>query len=124
MQYQSPGGADNLSAPVSAAWNDMIRRNYEAILSGQVEQHGGAQPLFSMDPSALQTPSAASVTWPGSPAEPEFCRSKVVARELSDWGPRGRHAVQNEYCEYAVLFQADGSGKMRPKRVEISTELR
>src|SRR5205823_5114512 len=37
---------------------------------------------------------------------------------------RGRHDVQNEYCDYAVIQGRDSSGKMRRKRVQISTELR
>jgi hypothetical protein len=117
MKYRSPGDADQLSAPLLAAWNDEIARNY-ANLS---EYHSR---FFSLDPANIIDGDDISVAWFGDPAEPAFCFDEEVARKLSDWGLRGRHELQNEYCEYHVTYATDTTGKQRPKRVEFSTELR
>ena len=44
--------------------------------------------------------------------------------KLSDWGNKGRHSLHNEYAEYAIIRKTDSNGKLRPKRVQITTELR
>jgi hypothetical protein len=36
---------------------------------------------------------------------------------------RGRHEVQDEYCEFAVVSRSGPNGTLRPKRVQITTEL-
>ncbi|MBL9022433.1 MAG: hypothetical protein JNL21_09535 [Myxococcales bacterium] len=64
------------------------------------------------------------VRWSCAPAEPESCFGTSVARALSDWGWRGRQELHNEYAEYSVIYRFDSAGRRRPKRVEITTELR
>lgn len=124
MKYSSPGTADQLSQSLSDAWNAEIQRNYQNILKGQLNDHNNRSPDFSIDPTSVGHTSSARITWFGSPAEPEFCQNKTVAQELSDWGSQGRHGVQNEYCEYAVIWRTDTKANLRPKRVEVTTELR
>jgi hypothetical protein len=83
--------------------------------------------FFSIDVDGFVDPAIVdSVSWAGDPAEPGHCAAVDAAtvKALSDWGFEGRHALQNEYCEYAVVQGTDASGKLRPKRVQITTELR
>jgi hypothetical protein len=118
MPYAVPGRADQLSASLVKAWNDTIRSHFDRL----APQHGSR--FFAPDPAAVGAPVPAQVTWFGDPAEPAFCLGGVVARELSDWGLDGRHELHNEYCEYRTLERPDATGRLRPKRVEVTTELR
>jgi hypothetical protein len=119
MSYDSPGFADKLSNNLSIKWNKVIQEEYDRLKVS----HGSR--FFSIDPQALSSnPSPAAVQWFADPAEPNFCIGKDAARKLSDWGVRGRQELQNEYCEYRIIEQVDPSGRMRPKRVQVTTELR
>jgi hypothetical protein len=119
MSYGVPGLADSVSSDVLRAWNQMI----EQMFADQAQNFGSR--FMVLDPASItggiETDAA---KWPGSPAEPEFCRDVDVARKLADWGVRGRQALHNEYLEYHVTMRMDAEGKLRPKRVEITTELR
>ena len=115
--YDIPGRADRLDGELVVAWNTEIQRNYDAL-----ERFHSR--FFSLDPTTLRDTVTAPITWFGDAAEPNFCLGQDVARQLFDWGPRGRHGVQNEYCEYAITYRADSTGVQRPKRVTITTELR
>ena len=117
MAFDSPGRADPLSAALLQAWNKTIATEYER----QRPQWGSR--FFALDPATLTSPTPATVKWFGDPAEPVFCRSLEVAQRLADWAPKGRRVLHNEYCEYAVVYGSDG-GRPRPKRVEVTTELR
>jgi len=119
--YNTPGLADDLGPELLARWNQEIQRQYQVILQGN---HSLESRFFSLDWNLIEMPTTAEIDWFGNPAEPEFCLSRMVAKQLSDWGAQGRHGVQNEYCEYAVVKALDSAGKLRPKRVQISTELR
>ncbi|SFU78013.1 hypothetical protein [Pseudoduganella namucuonensis] len=116
MHFTSPGNADNLPPSLLQRWNDTIKRKY----AGQGGLHSK---FFVLDPQLIQAGDT-PVSWPGDPAEPAFCMSEAVARVLSDWGVRGRHALHNEYCEYRVIDGVDAAGNLRPKRVQVTTELR
>ena len=118
--YNTPGFADDLGSDLLTKWNEEIQREYQLILTNPDLNSR----FFTIDWSSIATPNGADIGWFGNPAEPEFCLSRWVAQQPSDWGARGRHGVQNEYCEYAVLQARDSAGKLRPKRVQISTELR
>jgi len=118
--YSTPGFADDLDANLLARWNQEIERQYRQL----DDDPNYRSRFFTIDWQTIATPTEAEISWFGNPAEPEFCLSRLVAKQLSDWGPRGRHAVQNEYCEYALIKSMDSSGKLRPKRLQISTELR
>ena len=119
MAYDVPGRADQASAVVVEQWNALIGRTYESLATELGSR------FITADPYSITDPARAVVKWFGDPAEPAFCLgSRDWARRLSDWGARGRHLVQNEYCEFAVVTRPDGEGNMRPKRVQITTELR
>jgi hypothetical protein len=118
MPYDNPGFADQLSNNLAAKWNEIIQQEYDRLKV----QHGSR--FFSIDPQVLTNPSPAPVQWFADPAEPNFCIGEDVARKLSDWGVRGRQELHNEYCEYRIIEQVDPSGRMRPKRVQVTTELR
>jgi len=117
MAYSAPGKADDLSPALVARWNDAIQATWDDLAALQSR-------FMTLDPGQLREPSRAAVKWFGDPAEPQFCIDEETARALSDWGVRGRHALHNEYCEYAVVHRRDATGKLRPKRVQVTSELR
>lgn len=117
MAYAVPGRADDLGPALIARWNDAIQTTWDSMSELQSR-------FMTLDPAALEDPVPAAIKWFGDPAEPQFCIDEETARALSDWGVRGRHALHNEYCEYAVVKRRDASGSLRPKRVQVTTELR
>lgn len=118
MVYGVPGFADQLSDSLVVKWNETIEDAYDIL-----EPDFGSR-FFTLDPGSLESSVSATVKWFGDPAEPNFCISAETAQKLSDWGVRGRQVLHNEYCEYHTVHQPDASSRMRPKRVEITTELR
>jgi hypothetical protein len=120
MNYDVPGLADAAGPPLLAAWNAAIQETFQGLVPSVGSR------FFKIDPD--QIPNAASTTavkWFADPAEPVGCLDREYARLLSDWGVRGRHALHNEYAEYRVIQQADpATGRLRNKRVEVTTELR
>jgi hypothetical protein len=116
MNYKSPGNADTLPPAIVQAWNAEIQRQYNQLQKYESK-------FFKLDPAQING-SDVPVAWFGDPAEPAFCFDEDVARNLSDWGLKGRHELHNEYCEYHVTYAVDHNGKSRPKRVEFTTELR
>lgn len=118
MNYDTPGRADVLSDELLLKWNQTIQSAYEQL------QQGLSTRFFTIDPATLDTATPASIQWFADPAEPAFCIDKKTAQQLSDWGIRGRGELHNEYCEYRIIERPDTSGRMRPKRVQITTELR
>lgn len=116
--YGSPGHADRLTPALAQEWNALIERTYRRL-----EPRWGSR-FFSLNPETIDDPIETAALWFGQPAEPAFCLGRDVAIQLSDWGIRGRHRTHNEYCEYRVVYRTDQSGSPRPKRVEITTELR
>jgi hypothetical protein len=121
MPYEVPGRADELDDDLVAAWNGTIEEKFS-----QQDRELRESRFFALDIEQLVEPTETrGVKWTGDPAEPRFCLDdETVAQELCDWGVLGRHVLHNEYCEYSVLMRADASGKLRPKRVEVTTELR
>ena len=117
MYYDAPGNTEPLPTAIKQDWNDRILRKFH-------ENAGYDSRFFSIDPNAISDPIEARPSWFGDPAEPLFCRNEDVARNLSDWGVRGRHAFHNEYCEYTVVYRITSDGRTRPKRVTVTTELR
>lgn len=118
MVYDVPGRADKLSADLAQKWNETIQAAYASLQSDLGSR------FFTLAPNTLTNAIPAPVKWFGDPAEPNFCLGAEVARQLSDWGVRGRQVLHNEYCEYRIIEKADTTGRMRPKRVQITTELR
>jgi hypothetical protein len=119
--YDAPGRADVLGDDPAESWNEAIRSAYGELTAGGSPL---ATRFFSIDPAAVAEPAKAGAKWFGDPAEPAFCIDAAAARALSDWGVRGRHELQNEYCEYVVIGRRDRQGRLRPKRVTVTTELR
>jgi hypothetical protein len=118
MAYDVPGRADSLSAELLGHWNDEISRTFDGM-------SGLHSRFFSIDFEVLNGPAAVdAVKWPGDSAEAASCIDEQTAQILSDWGKEGRHGLHNEYCEYAVITSTDDSGRVRPKRVQVTTELR
>lgn len=119
MPYDAPGRADDLAPELLTKWNETIEAAYEAQDASLKSR------FFTLDWQAMQQADATNaVKWPGDPAEPSFCIDDQTAQLLSDWGKDGRHELHNEYCEYAVIRRRDATGALRPKRVEVTAELR
>jgi hypothetical protein len=116
--FTTPGNADTLSEELLNKWNQVIKNNYESLIRSYPTDY------FEFSPDDISNPSRVSIKWFGDPAEPAFCLSKDIAQKLSDWGIRGRHNTHNEYCEYSIIYGFDSNGKKRPKRVQVTTELR
>ncbi|UUU38099.1 hypothetical protein [Streptomyces sp. NBC_00162] len=114
--FSAPGFADELTPGVLDRWNQVVEDEFKRL-----EPLYGS-PYFTLEPGD-PNPQRVAVTWFGNPAEPEFCFDETTARRLSDWGVRGRRALHNEYCEYAVVTAPDQQGNLRPKRVQVTTEL-
>ena len=117
MEYTAPGNADQLSQELLEQWNQTIADSYQSLSSLHSR-------FFVIDPAQLSNAVEVPVSWFGDPAEPAFCFDEEIAQKLSDWGVKGRHTLQNEYCEYNIVQQKDAQGRWRPKRVEVTTELR
>jgi hypothetical protein len=123
------------SVEVAAAWRaaqqDLVE---ELVVGGDSDFHGDATGLGFLrpDPGDIARPVPMPVLWPPVPRRPLDCLGRAGAREVCDWSPpesasdptyatlRGGREFHTEYCEYTVVL--DGCG--RPKRVEITTELR
>jgi hypothetical protein len=119
MIYDVPGFADAVSEAVLSAWNQQIAEKFNA------QAEGLGSRFVVLDPSTISNPQTTdTIAWVGSPAEPEFCQNVDVARQLSDFGDRARQILHNEYLEYKIVYRCDELGRLRPKRVEITTELR
>ncbi|MFD7788326.1 hypothetical protein ACFV4Q_35350 [Streptomyces nojiriensis] len=115
--FSAPGFADDLNPGLLDRWNAVINAEFNRI-----EEKQGTSRYFTLRSTDPAAPRHA-VSWFGNPAEPEFCFDQATARKLSDWDVRGRRGLHNEYCEYAVVSAPDSQGRMRPKRVQVTTEL-
>jgi hypothetical protein len=116
--YDVPGRADTLSTETRKRWNDTIQSEYDQLKG----QHGSR--FFSIDRQSLSNPVQVKVKWFADPAEPAFCIDPDIARLLCDWGTRGRQQLHNEYCEYQIIHGQDANGHVRPKRIQVTTELK
>ncbi len=116
--YDSPGLADILSKNLIEKWNQVISEIYD-----QLKNIYGSQ-YFIYDPDLISEPVLFRIKWFADPAELKNCVDPESARKLCDWDTKGRHYFHNEYCEYTIIYKADNEGKIRPKRVQITTELR
>src|SRR5215470_11370029 len=120
---------------VAAAWRttqqDLLN---ELVEGGDSDFHGDKAGLrfLRADPSEIDRQVPVPVLWSPVPRRALDCLGRAGARELCDWTPpenaphpqhrtlRGGREFHTEYCEYTVVLDAQG----RPKRVEITTELR
>jgi len=117
LQFTTPGNADILSDSLMTKWNEIIKGSYDSM------QYLHSK-YFKLNPKDLVDSQDVPIKWFGDPAEPAFCLDSEIALKLSDWGTRGRRETHNEYCEYSIVYAKDAMGVNRPKRVEVTTELR
>ena len=118
--YQSPGFADSLNNELLTKWNDEIKEHCDRLQFDPALKSR----FFYLDPSEIRQSNSVDVLWFADPAEANFCMGPEVAQQLSDWGTKGRYELHNEYAEYTITSRPDSTGKLRPKRVQITTELR
>jgi len=113
--YKSPGNADNLNNELLTKWNDII----ENIGSSSSR-------FFKINHIDIQQSARARIEWFGDPLEPTICMGDEIAQQLCDWKGNEKYngrELHNEYVEYAIIRKGDSNGKLRPKRVQITTEL-
>src|SRR5215470_2517078 len=120
---------------VAAAWPATQQALLKELVNGDDSDfHGDTTGLTFLqpDPSGIARQVPVPVLWSPVPRRALDCLGRAGARELCDWAPpenaprpqyqklRGGREFHTEYCEYTVVLDAQG----RPKRVEITTELR
>jgi hypothetical protein len=93
------------------------KKNYESLSSLHSR-------FFKLNPTNIQQPNNVNVDWFADPAEPNFCMGPQIAQQLSDWDIKGRYNLHNEYSEYTIIRKHDSTGKLHPKRVQVTTELK
>lgn len=139
--FEAPGFVNDLDGNLTKLWNDIVKKHYEELAH---PDSVGRIRFFALDPQTVNNGVETDVVkWAADPAEPKFCVDRQTAKNLSDWatatghpiheafGSKGRDRIQNEYCEYAVIYQKFEEGtdqnpkiRYRPKRVLLTTELR
>ncbi len=120
MEYKTPGEVDDLKKDLLKIWNDKLRQAYRKGCSAE----SMCEQFFTLEPQQLKQAKTVDMRWSANPSEVQICMGAKVARQLSDWAVQGRQHLHNEYCEYSILRKRDQKGKMRPKRVQVTTELR
>jgi hypothetical protein len=119
MRFDVPGKADKPSEQVTDKWNERIRQSYDSLTKSY-----GASRFIRLDGSELEDPARAPMKWFGEPMQPRRCIGDEWTQKLADWGDAGRRGLHHEYVEYAIIRRRDSQGRLRPKRVQVTTELR
>lgn len=119
MKYNAPGLVSGASEDVLKEWNAIISRELANFLKKPILMRATEH---IVSPDAINT-QPTSIHWTADPAEPRFCLDESWAQKLSDWGIKGRHLFQNEYCEYSLVTRVDKHGRVRIKRFTATTEL-
>ncbi len=117
MTYDPPGRADALASPLLERWNETIEATHAQLSHLHTR-------FFAIDPFSLASAGPAPVEWFADPLEPVHCLGTEAAQRLCDHGLFARRLLHDEYCEYRIVHRPDTSGRARPKRVEVTTELR
>jgi hypothetical protein len=138
--YRTPGAADDLDAERLAAWQQAVEQAYQDALS-EFQPQDGSPPAERagqyVSPRPIQGREI-PLTWQPVPRQLVGCLGRRRARAICDadevpgLDPKaakdtlaGGREWHNEYCEYKVIRRHDDkTGRLRPKRVEITTELR
>lgn len=121
--YGTPGHADRLSPELVGRWNELIVEHHQQV----IRDHPSLMlqdSMVTLDPTELTDPRPVVAKWFGDPLEAINCVGRLEARRLCDSGLTARQRLHNEYCEYRVVHALDRHGQARPKRVEVTTELR
>lgn len=119
MEFDVPGRADETNVLVTDKWNEKIRRTFDSLTKSYGESR-----FVRLDAAKFIQPARAPMKWFGDPLQPMRCIGDEWTRLLADWGDEGRRGLHHEYCEYAVIRRRDANGNLRPKRVQVTTELR
>jgi hypothetical protein len=113
-----PGRADQVSDSLKKLWGSYVAKTYDGLKKTYPSR------FFHAPGTQLTAPKSLRSRWFADPLEPRTCMGEEVARQLCDWPIEGRFGLHDEYCEYHVTYATDASGKARPKRVAVSTEMR
>ncbi|HSV66962.1 MAG TPA: hypothetical protein VLJ59_13760 [Mycobacteriales bacterium] len=117
---------------VPAEWRRTQQDLLAEVVSEDFHQDSSGLRFLRLDPADVLSPVRVPVAWSPVPRQLVDCLGRDGARQLCDWAPgeandqrpqlflRGGREHHIEYCEYAIVLDERG----RPKRVEITTELR
>lgn len=129
-QYRAPGGVTDLRhANLKEAWNRAIIQAWEDVAgdfptSAAARRHVSPTPLSGRHAPVLWSPVPRQlVSCLGRSRAMRLCDTAFVAKSPTTSFRSGRE-WHREYCEYHVVLQSDRHHRTRPKRVEITTELR
>jgi hypothetical protein len=117
VTYAVPGRADDVSDEVRERWNALIGSEFERHFAN----HGSR--FIKPAPAEVNGDEEKFIHWFADPAVPVTCLGRDRARRLCDLLPNGRPILHDEYAEYAILRRLDELQRLRPKRVQITTEL-
>lgn len=113
-----PGRADMVSDELKELWGKNILEVYDRLKRDYPSR------FFHPPGTQLKEPNSLRSRWFADPLEPRTCMGETIARQLCDWPIEGRFNLHDEYCECHVTYAPDAEGRMRPKRVAVSTEMR
>jgi hypothetical protein len=129
-RYAAPGRVADLDGrpDLEAAWQQVIA---QAWTDGAGDFREPEHSLDHVSPAPLDGDEV-TILWSPVPRQALACLGRSTARRLCDatavpGAPaaslRSGREWHQEYCEYRIIMASDGRG-LRPKRVEITTELR
>ncbi|KRF21755.1 hypothetical protein [Paenibacillus sp. Soil787] len=119
MPFDVPGMADEQSELVVDKWNETIRKTFDRLIKSFGESR-----FIQLEATSFNNPVRAPMKWFGDSLQPRRCIGDEWTQRLADWGDLGRRSLHHEYCEYVVIHKPDSYGQLRPKRVQVTTEMR
>jgi len=122
--FDPPGFCDDLSEELLDAWNNQIKETYYEVRNNfQQRQHNFGR-FFRLNPTVSEQNRVKKIIeWGAHPRFIESCLGSNRAHLFCDsYSNDARY--QAEYCEYRIIDRKDPDGRFRPKRVQITTELR
>lgn len=129
-QYAAPGFVSDLDGrhKLISAWNQTIAQAWSDGAEDFLDPSGSLANVSALPIAGMPTP----ILWSPVPRQVVACLGRSRAIRLCDaehlpGAPtdslRSGREWHNEYCEYRVIM-ANDRGRRRPKRVELTTELR
>lgn len=119
MSFDVPGQAEIPSSQIVKKWNAKIKQTFK-----ELTESFGETRFLKLDGSLFENSVRAPMKWFGDPLQPRRCIGEAWTQKLADWGDIGRQGLHHEYCEFAVIHRTDSTGRVRPKRVQVTTEMR